>query len=277
MDRQELHKHLKALEIGYFRAAPPGFRSALKRAREMGEMFAAAFLALPVRDIDAELRKRLEAVAGMAGEHPGVRCALQGACLHAAVFRHLRCKKERDPAGLIAVHAAAAGQGCITQAFMWLERADRDELANAHGPDKAGQDSWNAAVKGAVSAAKVAYALSREGAKVRYPSAQIDVQNKIDLVCGPVKGRTFCLQIKSSHEESSRFIAISEEPRFSCVENRNFKTLHGTWRGVRLFNQKFGLDWTPVFVSVGRDGGGAGCIEWCDSLSKAAGEFLASL
>nr|MBD3281846.1 hypothetical protein [Candidatus Uhrbacteria bacterium] len=237
----------------------------LKIAKADGEDFAPNLVELnrfELRHAFQDVRAKYKRVFR---RHPGAYHSLM-AVFHLALSEIILANKCQEEAWLVrkAFSLAIRAQNHLMTAFIQLESGGRLLL----------MDSWqhldfNPAMfmpycQSAMACARLAYAASKAGAKVRMATIENDMHHKIDLFFDhPMHGYpTLCVQVKSSAaSKGARFVLLNETPVGSGLQRGEYKTQISVWRGVNKFNRLHNRDWVGVIAHVGTGGVPANLLE----------------
>ncbi len=263
---------------GQGQGVPKNFPDLIVRAAEEGHAFAAAYCVLPESELRTQSKKREKRMAHMAnGIYPITR-ALEGVFHYAAITDNM---SKDDGLGdrrlCAALSAAAQAQQSLMKAFMALPpkairlvlRAERTEF---------NLSDWRKTCAGALAAARVARAICDEGLPCGTPHVEVDIHQKVDLVCGPFPPSSygFCLQIKGlQNKNGSRWHELTGKPD-GYASKHSAQVVSDTLKGHASFNRTFGKDWTPVLVEVGLTEGTLEDVTSCPTLRSLVRTFFAS-
>ncbi len=110
------------------------------------------------------------------------------------------------------------------------------------------KDWWSSHFYGAVTVARVARRLLEERAEVRFPTADEDIDDKIDLIAS-FKGRSegLCIQIKSDDQVEwiNHRVCTHLDPAEADESLRRFIL------GTRKFQEHYRGIWIPVELTLG--------------------------
>jgi len=141
----------------------------------------------------------------------------------------------------IAVDLFSRHQRLLSEAILVLPRPIRTLVGQVKHEVGA---SWGRAVNGAAAVSHLAFQAKEEGLSVRFPTEEEDVRYKIDLL---ISSATDCtngcvIQVKATRKYYVSVFTPFYDP-LGWVED--------TFRWIDQYRLITGIQWTPVFASVG--------------------------
>lgn len=151
--------------------------------------------------------------------------------------------------------AAALSQRELTRAYLHVAENELpfiETWVGAHletSESKFDKDDWRTNFSGARSVAHAIKLFLHNKALVYFPSAYVDIQNRIDLLVRfPSESVRLCVQIKSKQEHPPAFRLFGDEDPAGGHEEDMFR------EGVRDFQIRDPGIWIPVEIRMGRSG-----------------------
>lgn len=157
-----------------------------------------------------------------------------------------------------ALRWASMSQQLLTEAFMWLPPSGRSQLIKAFYSFDIGLDlAWRRTCTGALAVARLAHALRALDAPLYFPEIEADVYWAIDLILGPIAGKTFAIQVKAARYQLLDATIMCDDPN-NHVDTIGhlfyFKDMCDVWERMLTYNWFTPASCIPVFARVGMMG-----------------------
>jgi hypothetical protein len=211
--------------------------------------------------------------------HPGEALLIQSLYWFIASVHVRRYAPERH--SMLTGMFGAQSQSLLTRALIALNRNDRERslgIVKLQFPEL--HRSWRSDYIGAMAVARLAYGLLRKDITPVIPTMDLDVNNKIDLLCDNPhdSAYTICFQVRAAQNTTTTFTQLLPEMMsdmdFPWHTSRERALFHSTWTGVCRFSIQYNVNVVPIVAQIQLKPWPFHELENCVALFKGLRDFL---